>query len=134
MLARREKRWEAYEQFAERAGIDLSPPELWLLARIGEQEPVGVNVLRSEFAVAEPVLADSLATLEALSLVLTDGGQLRLTTAGRDVRERAQTTRTSDLNELLSGWEPERHDEIRRLVDELAHSFASEIPVPTAAG
>ena len=134
VLARREKRWETYAQFAERAGIDLSPPELWLLARIGEQEPVGVNVLRSEFAVAEPVLADSLATLEALSLVLTDGGQLRLTTAGRDVRERAQTTRTSDLNELLSGWEPERHDEIKRLVDELAHSYASEIPVPTAAG
>ena len=134
MLARREKRWETYAQFAERAGIDLSPSELWLLARIAEQEPVGVNVLRSEFAVAEPVLADSLATLEALSLVLTDGGQLGLTTAGRDVRERAQTTRTSDLNELLSGWEPERHDEIKRLVDQLAHSYASEIPVPTAAG
>jgi hypothetical protein len=84
--------------------------------------------------VAEPALADSLGTLEARSLVLTDGGQLRLTTAGRDVRKRAQTTRTNDLNELLSGWEPERHAEIKRLVDELAHSYASEIPVPTVAG
>ncbi len=53
------------------------------------------NVLRSEFAVAEPALADSLATLEPRSLVLTDSEQLRLTTAGRDVRERVQTARST---------------------------------------
>ena len=116
VLARRENRWETYAQFAERARIDLSPPELWLLARIAEHEPVGVNVLRSEFAVAEPALADSLATLEALSLVLTDGGQLRLTTAGRDVRERAHTpARAISTSSCRAGaGAPRRDQEARR--------------------
>ena len=85
----REKRWETYAQFAERAGIDLSPSELWLLARIAEQEPVGVNGFAPSSPSPEPVLADSLATLEALSLVLTDGGQLGLTTADETSGTRA---------------------------------------------
>jgi DNA-binding MarR family transcriptional regulator len=55
-------------------------------------------------------------------------GEVRLTAAGTDVRERARAARSSDLNELLAGWEPERHAEIRRIVDELARSFASEVP------
>jgi hypothetical protein len=34
------------------------------------------------------------------------------------------------LNDLLSGWEPERHAEIRSIVDELAGSLATEFPQP----
>jgi hypothetical protein len=34
------------------------------------------------------------------------------------------------LDELLSGWEPERHAEIRSMVDELARSLARDIPQP----
>jgi DNA-binding MarR family transcriptional regulator len=63
--------------------------------------------------------------------VQTDDGELRLTGAGRELRERARATRSSDLNELLSGWEPERQAEIQKIVDDLARSFASEIPVRT---
>ena len=35
-LAQRENRWRVYDDVAQRAGLDLGPAELWLLARIGE--------------------------------------------------------------------------------------------------
>ena len=60
-------------------------------------------------------------------------GDVRLAAAGTELRDRARATRSSDLDELLAGWEPERHAEIRRIVDELARSFASEVPERTAA-
>jgi EmrB/QacA subfamily drug resistance transporter len=36
-LAARENRWQRYEDFAQRAGIELTPPQLWLFARLGER-------------------------------------------------------------------------------------------------
>lgn len=129
-LAQRENRWQVYEQFAVRAGLDLSPPELWLLARIDERQPVTAEELRSEFRPDHAVFAASLAHLESRSLVRTETSRLQLTKAGSDVRERIHTARCSDLNDLLSGWEPERHAEIRRIVDQLARSLANEIPQP----
>jgi EmrB/QacA subfamily drug resistance transporter len=127
-LARRENRWGAYEQFAARAGIPLEPSELWLVARIGELEPVTVAELSAQLQLDAPVLARQVETLESRSLVTDAAGEVRLAAAGMEVRERARATRSSDLNELLAGWEPERHAEIRRIVDELARSFASEVP------
>jgi EmrB/QacA subfamily drug resistance transporter len=129
-LAQRENRWQAYEQFALRAGLDLSPPELWLLARIDERQPVSVEQLRSEFGLGDALMTSSLTELTARSLVRTENSRLRLTKAGSDVRERIHTARCSDLNDLLSGWKPERHAEIRRIVDQLARSLANEIPQP----
>ena len=35
-LARRENHWRVYERLAQRAGVDLDPAELWVLARLGE--------------------------------------------------------------------------------------------------
>ena len=68
-LARRDNRWRAYEDFATRAGLDLSPAELWLLGRIEERQPVGVDQLRAEFPHGEPLIAASLANLDGRSLV-----------------------------------------------------------------
>jgi DNA-binding MarR family transcriptional regulator len=127
-LAQRENRWQAYEQFAVRAGLDLSPPELWLLARIGERQSVSIEELRSEFGLDDVDMTRSLTNLRSRSLVLTENSHLRLTEGGSDVRERIHAARCGDLNDLLSGWEPERHAEIRRIVDQLARSFANEIP------
>ena len=129
-LAQHENRWQAYEQFAVRAGLDLSPPELWLLARIDERQPVSIEELRSEFRLADAQMTSSLTKLGSRALVSTENSRLRLTKAGSDVRERIHTARCVDLNDLLSGWEPEHHAEIQRIVDQLARSLANEAPQP----
>ena len=129
-LARRDNRWRAYEDFATRAGLDLSPAELWLLGRIEERQPVGVDELRAEFPHGETLIASSLVKLDGRSLIHAEDGRLQLTVAGADVRARVHAVRCDELNGLLAGWEPERHAEIRRLVDELARSLASEVPQP----
>ncbi|HEU0337161.1 MAG TPA: MFS transporter [Gaiellaceae bacterium] len=130
VLARRDNRWRAYEDFAARAGLDLSPAELWLLGRIEERQPVGVDELRAEFPHGGTLIAASLADLDGRSLVHAEDGRLQLTVAGADVRARVHAVRCDELNGLLAGWEPERHAEIRQLVDELARSLASEVPQP----
>jgi MFS family permease len=127
-LASKEKRWETYEQFAASAGIDLTPPELWLLARIGEQEPFDEEVL--EHGSGAGILRRALGGLRDRALVTGDDGRLRLTAAGAEIRGRAHAERCSRLDELLNGWAPEQHDQIRRMVDELARSFAADVPRP----
>ena len=131
-LIQHENRWQTYEQFAVRAGLDLSPPELWLLARIDERQPIAIENLLSEFRLDDPLMTSSLTRLRARSLVTPENSRLELTKAGSDVREHIHAVRCSDLNDLLSGWEPERHDEIRTIVDQLARSLANEIPQPAA--
>ena len=129
-LARRENRWEAYEQFALRAGIELGPRELWLLSRVDEREAVTEWELRHEFGEDADLVSSTLTALRDRSLVAGSDGVLRLTTEGSQVRERAHATRCRDLEELLDGWEPDRHVAIRTLVEELAGSFARELPQP----
>ena len=75
-------------------------------------------------------MTSSLTKLGSRALVSTENSRLRLTKAGSDVRERIHTARCVDLNDLLSGWEPEHHAEIQRIVDQLARSLANEAPQP----
>ena len=75
----------------------------------------------------------TLEILRARSLVEDDDGAISLSDSGSRVREQMHLARCDGLNELLTGWAPERHAEIRRMVDELADSFASEMPRPAAA-
>jgi hypothetical protein len=50
--------------------------------------------------------------------------------AAQAIAVEVHSARCSDLEELLSGWEPERHAEIRKIVDQLARSLGDEIPRP----
>jgi MFS family permease len=115
-LARRENRSRVYEQLAARAELDLDPGELWLLARLGEG--AGVDL-------ADPRLAAAHASLRGRGLV--DDG--RLGGEGELLYERVVEARRSGLAELLEGWEPEQHDEVRRMLDRLARELVAEIPV-----
>ena len=118
-LARRENRWRVYDQLAERAQLDLDPSEVWLVSRIGE----GVTVDKGA-----PGLAGTEASLRARGLV--DDG--RLSAAGERAYTRIVDARSVALAELLDGWKPEEHDDVRRLVDRLARELVGEMPAPIA--
>jgi DNA-binding MarR family transcriptional regulator len=133
-LARREERWQLYERLAARAGLDLAPPELWLLARLGERTPLTEGQLGEQLPVDPLEIAAALEQLERRSLVeRRDGGPIELTKSGREDYERIVTARRDGLHDLLDGWDPDEHPPLRELVDKLGRDLVSEIPTPTSA-
>jgi DNA-binding MarR family transcriptional regulator len=134
-LARREERWQLYERLAARAGLELGPPELWLLARLGERTPLTEAQLDEQLPVDSVQIARALEQLERRSLVQRrDGGPIELTAPGREDYERLVTARCDGLRELLNGWDPDEHSQLRELIDQLGRDLVSEIPEPAAAG
>lgn len=134
-LARREQRWELYERAAARARIDLPPPELWLLARIGERAAFTEPELAAELHVEPARIAEPLAQLRRRALVHDQGGgPIVLTAGGRESYERLVAARRDGLRELLAGWEPDEYPELRRLIDRLGRDLVSEMPTPAPTG
>ena len=114
-LARRENRWRVYEQVAEQADVDLDPAEMWLLSRLGENTSVDL---------ADPRLGAAVTSLRERGL-LADG---RLGEQGEDVYRRVLGVRRQRLADLLEGWSPEEHDEVRAMLDNLAREYVAEPP------
>ena len=132
-LARREERWQLYERLATRAGVDLAPPELWLLARLGERAPLNEVELGEQLPVDPFQIAAALEELDERALIhREDGGPIELTQSGREDYERLVTARREGLRDLLSGWDPDEHPQLRELLDKLGRDLVSEIPAPAA--
>ena len=133
LLAGRDQRWSVYQGLAARAGLELPPPELWLLARLGEREPLTEAQLTALFRRDSDEIAEALGQLRQRSLVGgRDGSTIALTTTGRDDYERLVAAKCAGLRELLDGWQPEQHDELQQMVDKLGRDLVSEIPEPPA--
>ena len=115
-LARRENRWRVYEEAAEHAGVELDPTELWILARLGEKAAIDLT---------DPQLAAAGASLRERGLVEDS----RLVGKGEAVYGRVLAMRRRRLAELLDGWAPEDHDEVRAMLDAFAREFVAEPPV-----
>jgi EmrB/QacA subfamily drug resistance transporter len=114
-LAQRENRWRVYEQLAERADVDLRAGELWLLNRIGDGTPLDLQ---------DPSIVRAHASLRERGLV--EDAHLR--GEGESVYARVVDARREGLAQLLDGWEPERHDDVRAMIDRLSRELATEIP------
>jgi len=131
LLAGREQRWGIYERLAARAELDVPPPQLWLLARLGERAPRTVAGLAAELRADPDRLAVTVAGLESRGLVEpADGGTIALTAAGLASPERLIEAKCAGLRELLDGWEPSEHPEVEQLIDRLARDVVSEMPAP----
>ena len=115
-LAQRENRWRVYQQVAEQADVDLGPAELWLLSRLGEETAVDLD---------DPQLAPTGASLRSRGL-LEDS---RLGGDGEALYRRVLAIRRQRLAELLDGWSPEEHDEVRAMLDDFARELVAEPPV-----
>ena len=115
-LARRENHWRVYDRLARRAGLDLAPTEVWLLARLGEGAHVDL---------ADSRLTGASASLRDRDLLL-DGG---LALSGQAVYASVLEARKQGLAELLVGWAPEEHDEVMAMLERLARELVVEPPV-----
>jgi EmrB/QacA subfamily drug resistance transporter len=132
VLAGREHRWELYQRLAKRAGVDLTPPQLWLLARLGERPPTSEPQLLQQLS-ADGRFAETLGQLRALSLLHSQDGLISRTATGRDDYERLVAARCAGLREHLAGWDPDQHPELRQLIDRLGRDLVSQMPTPTPA-
>jgi MFS family permease len=131
VLAAREHRWEMYRRLAGRAAVDLAPPELWLLARLGERHPPTRLQLIDQFHADAQTLDRPLEDLQKSSLIqIEDDGTITLTAPGRERYERLVAARCAGLDELLRGWQPDQHRELQQVVDKLARDLVSQIPTP----
>jgi EmrB/QacA subfamily drug resistance transporter len=133
LLAGREQRWQLYQRLAARAGVELAPPELWLLARLGERSPLTEPQLVQELQVDRRAIGEAIGQLRQRSLVDSgDDGMVTLTTLGRDDYERLVAAKCARLRELLAGWRPDQEAELQQLIDRLGRDLVSEIPRPPA--
>jgi DNA-binding MarR family transcriptional regulator len=128
-LARPQERWSVYERLAGRAGLELPPPQLWLLARLGERPPLPPGRLGAELGEDPERVLPVLAELRRRRLVEDgDGAVVRLTEEGRGAHTRLVTARRQALDELTAGWRSDDQAEVERLLDRLAHEFVRELP------
>jgi EmrB/QacA subfamily drug resistance transporter len=130
VLANRDQRWEQYERLARRADVDLRPPELWLLARLGRRVPIAEVDLGEQLPVDPDRLAGALEELRREQLVGGEDGVLVLTDIGTERYERVVEARCQGLRELLDGWNPDEHAELRKLIADLGRDLVSEMPSP----
>jgi hypothetical protein len=114
-LAQRENRWRAYEQLAKRADVDLKPGELWLLTRLGEGRALDLE---------DPRIVGAHSSLRERGLV----EDAHLVGEGESVYARVVEARREALAQLLEGWEPEKHDDVKAMLDRLTSELVAEIP------
>jgi MFS family permease/DNA-binding MarR family transcriptional regulator len=130
-LAARENRWRVYDDMARNARVDLDAEEIWFMRRLGDREkPITLANLATELKVDAARLAPIAEKVEAHDYVtkLPDG-RLDFTSKGRQIYTRVVAARRAQLEELVKGWAPEKHPDVRRMLSELARSLIVEPPV-----
>jgi EmrB/QacA subfamily drug resistance transporter len=134
VLMAHENRWRVYADLAARSHLELPAPELWLLARLGEREPMTAHSLSAELHIPLGQLEQPLNALCDRNIVAKGAsGDLQLTALGLQMRERVLAARRQGLDELLRRWEPEKHPEVVALVKRLVETLVRDLPVPEAA-
>ena len=130
LLAGREERWGMYERLSARAQVDLPPPELWMLSRLGERAPLTRAALAEQLGIDVGLLDGPLDALCRDGYAESEDGSIVLTATGADGYERILEARRSGLRELLDGLEPTDHPELQQLVERLGRDLVREMPAP----
>jgi EmrB/QacA subfamily drug resistance transporter len=130
VVASRDQRWRAYEEWVNRAGVDIDPTEAWLLARTGERAPASVQQIAEATGVDAEAARGTMERLEHRGLVVGRQEDYELTAEGRRTFEALVVVRRETLEDLVRDWSPEDHAELAPVLDRLARSLASEMPTP----
>ena len=132
LLVARENRWRAYADLAQRAGLDLPAQELWMLARLGEREPMTLASLSAELRIPAAALERPVQALRERGVV-APSETLQLTASGVAMRDRVVAARRKGLADMLARWQPEEHPDVVALIERMAQALTSDLPMPKAA-
>src|SRR5262249_52374102 len=121
-LARKQNRHRVYDHLSERAGLDLTAPEAWLLLRIEQLRPATPDELAPSAHTPRDELETLLDGLRAKSLV--EPGGARLTPKGEHAGELMTEARCDEVRAIVEDWDPEHHGEVLDLVRSFARSLA----------
>jgi EmrB/QacA subfamily drug resistance transporter len=128
-LVQREERQRVYDALIDHSGVDVSPPEGWLLNRIAERAPITDEALATELHVSPERLREPLAGLVRHAYVTTDPDhRLELTESGAHAREQLITAGRAELCRLLDGWQPEEDEDMQPVLRRLAGALVVEMP------
>ena len=128
-LLQREERQRVYDALVQRSGVDITPPEGWLLNRIGERSPTTAPALATELHVGLDQLREPLAGLTRRAYVTTEPDtELELTESGAHAREQLIDAGRAELCRLLDGWEPDQDEDMQPVLRRLAGALVVEMP------
>ena len=128
-LMQREERERVYERLIDRSGIDITPPEGWLLRRIAERSGTTEPELSDQLHVSPDQLRDPLLSLTRRSYISMDSDQhIELTTAGQMASDQLLAAGREQLCSLLDGWEPEHDEDLQPVLRRLAGALVVEMP------
>ena len=127
-LARRDSRERILERICERAGVDLTARQCWVLVRVGEGEPTDAETIAHDRGVDPQRVADRIEELRELRYVEGPLEATVLTATGRDAMDRLIAARRERLSELLDGWSPEREAELADLLTRMARDVVVDHP------
>jgi EmrB/QacA subfamily drug resistance transporter len=128
-LLRQPERDRVYRELIAHSGIDITPPETWLLGRIGEHPHTSAERLSEQLQVPSEQIREPLAALRRHAYVNTDQYDLlELSEAGREARERLVSAGRDELRALLNGWDPEDDDDLTPVLRRLADALVLEMP------
>jgi DNA-binding MarR family transcriptional regulator len=128
-LMQREERKRVYERLIDRSGIEITPPEGWLLRRIAERSPTTEPELSDELHTPPERLHDPLAALTRRSFISTGPDRrIELTPAGQAASDQLIAAGREQLCRLLDGWEPEHDEDLQPVLRRLAGALVVEMP------
>ena len=136
ILTRREAAGRILERLAARAEVDLSPAEIWLLARLDRDEHLDLAALAADYEIEPGRLELAAAELARAGLIIDLSAETPpahpLTDAGRATLERVLTCGRDRLTELAAGWQPDQHPQLGELINALAGELLETRPLPVA--
>jgi EmrB/QacA subfamily drug resistance transporter len=127
-LARRDSRQRILERIVERAGLDLTARQCWVLARVGESEPTDAAAIAEARGVDPERVAARIGELRERHYVEGPDDAVVLTATGRDAFDRLVAARRARLAELLDGWSPEQETELAELLTRMAQDVVADHP------
>jgi hypothetical protein len=123
--AGRDRTRQFLEGAASRAGIELTPPEIFVLGRVAHREPIGRPLFDDRSpADTDRVANESLAGLRTRGLV--GGEPPQLTHDGDALYDRVIAARRDALRALVEEWDPDANPDIDPLIRQIADSLAAQ--------